>query len=264
MSRRRGPGPEGTAIPAVYEGPEVLTALLQKAGAAVTAEEVAERFRSAQAAGEPRSSVIPTLFPAEPRFDAPDDARRLYGNLFGLWGRLAAGLGALDDTPEVAGAGEPEVPGAFPERGSQPGDLLSPELVEQVWKALADSPPRDLQRLRDRFANVQPDLLAWVESLPLPDQAALALQDLAFEAWAMFDQAFGERLGTVAFRDLRELEKEPPPVGQVQPALADYATEQLDLAAEEGPGLDAAARAEVERAVASVASALTAAVVEPS
>jgi len=261
MSRRRGEGPGSPGVAGIYEGPEVLSALLAKAGAPLTAEEVAERFRTAQAAGEPRSSVIPGLFPDEPRFASADEARRLYGNLFGLWARLAAGLGAHDDAPDVW---EPEQPSSLPERGSQPGDVLSAELVERVWTSLADSPPREVQRGRDRFQNTQPDLLPWLESLALPEPAAVAVQDLAFEAWAMFDQAFGERLGTVSFRDLRELEKEPPPLDQVQPALAAYAAEQLDLAGDEEPVLDPAARAEAERALAALGAALTDAVVEPS
>jgi hypothetical protein len=262
MSRRRGPGQEGAWVPAVYEGPEVLTALLRKAGSPHSAEEVAERFQRAQAAGEARSTVIPGIFPQEPRFETPEDARRLYGNLFGLWSRLAAGLGARDDMPEVVP--EPEEAEPLPERGSLPGDVLTAEVVESVWTGLADASPRELQRRRDRFMNAQPDVMAWLESVPVPDVGSLALQDLAFEIWTMFDQAFGERLGTVEFRDLRDLEKEPPPLAEVQPALWTYISEQLDLSGEEDAAFDAAVRAQVERALSSVAAVLTAAVVEPS
>jgi hypothetical protein len=264
MSRRRGQGSEA-GVPAVYEGPEVLTALLGKAGSPHDAEEVAERFQKAQEAGEPRSSVIPTLFQDEPRFGSPDEARRLYGNLFGLWTRLLAGLGPHDDAPAVVP--EPEADAErepLPERGAQQGDVLSPEIVEGMWRVLADGSPRELQRRRDRFMNVQPDLAAWLESLPLPDAGILTLQDLAFETWAMFDHAYGERLAMIDFRDLRDLEKEPPPLAEVQPALATYLVEQLDLSSEEDPGFDEASRAQVERALAAVAAALTAAVVEPS
>ncbi len=260
MTRRRGA--EGPGVSSIYEGPEVLTALLRKAGSPHDAGEVAERFKQAQAAGEARSAVIPALFPEEPRFDTPEDARRLYGNLFGLWGRLAAGLGPQDDTPEVVP--EAEEAEGLPERGSQVGDLLSPELVQGIWTSLADAAPRELQRRRDRFTNVQPDLMAWLESVPLNDAGSLTLQDLAFEAWAMFDHAFGERLGTVEFRDLRDLESEPPPLSEVQPALADYVVEQLEISAEEDPAFDPETRAQVERALAAVAAALTAAVVQPS
>ena len=256
MSRRRGGGQGAPAILTVYEGPEVLSALLRKAGSPHGAEEVGERFRRAQASGESRSEVIPGLFPEEPRFDAPDDARRLYGNLFGLWARIAAGLGPHDDAPEVVR--EPKGAEPLPDRGTQVGDVLEADLIEAVWTTLAGESPRELARRRDRFTNVQPDLMAWLESVPLNDAGSLALQDLAFETWAMFDHAFGERLPAVEFRDLHDLEKEPPPLAEVQPALAAYVEEQLDLAAEEDSSFDPATRAQVERAMAAVSAALTA------
>lgn len=266
MSRRRGQGEDPSAgVVPVFEGPEVITALLRQAGSPHDADEAADAFRQAQAAGEPRAEAIPALFPDEPRFASPDDARRLYGNLFGLWARVAAGRSAQDDAPAPvappAPAAEPE---PLPERGSERGDVLSADLVEAVWKSLADLSPRELQRRRDRFTNQQPDLIAWLESVPLPEVGGLAALDLAFEGWAMFEHAFGDRLGTVAFRDVRALEKEPPPLSDVQPAFAAYVAEQLDALADDEPGFDPAARAQVERAVAALGAALTAAVVEPS
>jgi hypothetical protein len=261
MSRRRGQGtdPYG-GIAAVYEGPEVLTALLAKAGSQSTADDVAAAFTRAQRAGEARSEVIPTFFSEEPRFESPDAARRLYGNLFGLWARLAAGFGAHDDAPEPIAESAPPLP----ERGSLPGDKLTVEVVEAVWRELAAIPPRDVQRRRDRFTNAQPDLVAWLESVPLPESGCLTVNDFAFEAWAMFDQAFGDRLRTVEYRDLRALQAEPPALGDLQPALAAYAREQLDLLSDEEPRLDAEGRAQLERALAVVGAALTGAVVEPS
>jgi hypothetical protein len=264
MSRRRGGGDPAAGITPVYEGPEVVTELLRRAGSPHDAEEVAGAFRRAQAAGEGRADAIPALFPEEPHFPSPDDARRLYGNLFGLWARVAAGRGAQDDAPAAVPPAPAEPPQPLPERGSEPGDVLSAEMVEAVWKSLVDLSPRELQRRRDRFTNDQPDLVAWLESTPLPEPGGLAAQDLAFEAWAMFDHAFGDRLGAVAFRDLRALEQEPPPLSEIQPALAAYAGEQLDALADEDAAFDPAARAQVERAVAAMGAALTAAVVEPS
>ena len=261
MSRRRGGG-GGRGAPGglghVYEGPEVLGELLRRAGSPHGADEVAAIFRRAHEAGEPRSSVIPGLFPAEPRFDSPDAARRLYGNLFGLWDRVAAGRGAHDDAPDVVP--EPSVPAPLPERGSAEGDDLEPDLVEAVWRDLAAAAPRDVQRRRDRFTNLQPDLLAWLEATPLPDSGGLAAMDLAFESWAMFDQAFGDRLGAVDYRDLRELEREPPALEETQPALAAYVAEQLDNLADEDPAFGAPERAQVERVLAAIAAALTDAV----
>src|SRR3972149_193134 len=106
-------------LPREYEGPEALSALLARAGSPFTAEEVAERFRVAQGAGEERSDLIPAIFPDEPRFDSPDDARRLYGNLFALWDRLRAGISLAEDAPS-APAGPAAGGGAPPPAG--PGD----------------------------------------------------------------------------------------------------------------------------------------------
>jgi hypothetical protein len=259
VSRRRGAPRVGAAggLPPIYEGPEALTALLARAGSPCNAEEVTARFTAALAAGEARADVIPALFEAEPRFASPDEARRLYGNLFGLWARLAAGLSAEDDAPAAAPAapGPPLEP--LPPRGLTPGESLPAELVEAVWKWLAAAPAKEVQRWRDRFANVQPDLAAWLDAVPLPESGLLAATDLCFETWAMFEQAFGSRLGAAGWDLLRELETEPPAVESVQPALAAYAAEQLDLLASEDDDFTPGARAQVERVVAAVAAALT-------
>jgi hypothetical protein len=238
----------------------VLDALLQRAGSPQDAAAVTEVFRRAQDAGELRSAVIPGLFPDEPRFESPDAARRLYGNLFGLWARLAAGLGPHDDAPEVAP--EPPPPPALPERGATPGLVVPADVVEAVWRNLAAAPPREVQRRRDRFQNAQPDLAAWLDATPLPASGALAALDLVFELWAMFDQAFGDRLGVVEFATLSGLEKEPPPAEESQLAVAAYAAEQLDLVADEDAAFGEAERAQVERTVATTVAALSGAVRE--
>jgi hypothetical protein len=263
VTKRRPKGGESPAgIAPVYEGPEVLDALLAKAGSPHDAASVADAFARAQAKGEPRSAVVPALFPEEPRFESPDAARRLYSNLFGLWARLAAGLGPHDDAPEVVG--EPPPPPPLPPRGIAAGNALSPEVVEAVWRHLAGSPPREVQRRRDRFQNVQPDLVAWLDASPLPEEGAAAALDLAFEAWAMLDQAFDERLRAVEWKELRAVEEEPPPLEASQPAFAAYAAEQLDLVADEERGFGAGERAQVEKVLAAAVAALTRAVREPS
>jgi hypothetical protein len=256
--RRRGEEARGPAIPHVYEGPEVLSSLLARAGAPLPAKDVAERFRAAQARGDARGEAISALFTAEPRFGSPDDARRLYGNLFALWDRLAAGGAVEDDVPAAEpdedAAAEPAPP--LPPRGAAEGDELTADVVEAVWKHLAAVDDRERRRLRDRFENAQPDLVAWLDAAPLPESGALAAQDLAFETWAMFDVAFGDRVAAVPFAALRALEREPPPLEAWQPALAAYAAEALDLAQDDDPAFGAAERAQVERVVAAVAAAL--------
>jgi len=257
MSKRRdGRGEAG--VPAHYEGPEVLTALLARAGSPHGAVEVEQHFAEAIAAGEPRSDVIPGLFPEEPRFATPEDARRLYSNLFGLWDRVESGVAGTDDAPEVV---EPQ-PTPPPERGSVDGRELTPEFVEQAWRWLAALPEREETRLRDRFANAQPDLSEWIAQADLPDATLGATQELALEAWAMMDRAFDDRLGGVDWKEIEELETEPPPLEATQPALAAYLAEQLDNLADDDPSFGPAERAVVERVLAAFAAALTRSVAE--
>ncbi|HUK66795.1 MAG TPA: hypothetical protein VLV17_08190 [Anaeromyxobacteraceae bacterium] len=259
MSRRLKRGLEDSSrdpvLPHVYEGPAVLSDLLERSGSPHRAEEVAARFQRAQASGEERSDVIPGLFPEEPRFSSPDEARRLYGNLFALWDRVSADLSVSEDAP----ATEPESvrpPPPLPARGAAHGSLLTGALIDAVWKHLDALSERDARRLRDRCESAQPSLTAWLTALPLPDEAVPAAQDLAFEIWAMFDVAFGDRVEAVEFRELRALWAEPPPLETSQPALAAYVAEALDLVAEEDPAFDASARAQVERVVATEVAAL--------
>jgi hypothetical protein len=262
MVRRPKRGEDRTSgrLPQVYEGPVVVSVLLQQAGCMLSTEEVAERFRAAQAAHEPRNETIPALFEREPHFASPDEPRRLYGNLFALWDRLAAGLSAADDAEEAEASNEPldtAVP-PLPPRGATAGDELPPELVEAVWKHLAALDERERRRLRDRFENAQPDVVAWLDVVSLPESGAAVAQDLAFETWAMFDVAFGERVHAVSYKDLSANEAEPPCLEASQHALAAYAAEALDLAQDEDPALGAADRAQVERVVANVAGCLAA------
>ncbi len=263
-TKRRGGG-EADGFAGVYEGPEVLTGLLASAGSPISAEEVAERFAAAQANGENRGEVIPGLFVEEPRFESPADARRLYSNLFGLWDRIEAGLGPVDDAPEAVRVApeHAELP-ELPERGTLRGDQLTSDWVDAVWRHLAALPEREQRRWRDRFTNLQPDLAAWLDAVPLPESGALAASDLAFETWAMFDQAFADRLGTVKWKDLKALEAEPPALESEQPALAAYAAEMLDYLADEDPDFGLGERAQVERAAATVAAALGRALESPS
>jgi hypothetical protein len=251
-----GGGEKESGLSREYEGPEALTEQLARAGSPYTAEEVADRFRLAQGAGEERSDLIPALFPDEPRFASPDDARRLYGNLFSLWDRLAAGLSIAENAPSPAP--EPSVPPRvpLPSRGAARGNQLPSAVIESVWKYLDGLPERERRRLHDRFEGSQPNIVAWLDAVPLPDEGALAAHDLVFETWAMFDVAFGERVMAVEFGELRALESEPPPLEASQPTLAAYVAEALDLVAEEDPGFGAAQRAQVERVVAAVADAL--------
>jgi hypothetical protein len=248
---RAGRGPAGLA-PA-FEGPEALTELLARAGSPHDAAEAARRFAEAQAAGEARSAAIPALFPSEPRFASPEEARRLYANLFGLWERVAAGAEPAR-LPVAARAREEGPP--LPERGAEPEGPVSRELVEAAWRHLDALPPREARGLRARFEAEQPDLVAWLAAVDLPVAGDAAALDLVHEAWAVLDRARGDRLGTARWQDLAAMAKEPPPLETGQPALAAYAAEQLDLLADEDAAFGPEERAQVERLLATAVGAL--------
>ena len=263
MSKLPPKDPPPSGLTPIYEGPEVLDALLARAGSPFDVEEVASRFADAIAADERRSAVIPSLFEDEPHFAAPEDARRLYANLFGLWARIASGRGLReDDAPEAAP--QPPEPPPLRERGSCDGTSPPADVVEAIWRQLAAAPERELRRLHDRFTNAQPEVLAWIDELPLSDSALSTVHDLAFETWVIFDHCFGDRLGVAAWDELRGLEREPPAVEVDHPALATYVAEQLDNLGDEDASFSASDRAQVERALAAVTTALSSAVSEPS
>jgi hypothetical protein len=113
---------------------------------------------------------------------------------------------------------------------------------------------------RDRFANTQPDLSAWLDQVDLPESGGVAATDLVFEAWAMLDHGFGDRLGAVAWKDVKAVESEPPPLESEEPAFAAYAAEQLDNLADDDPEFGPQERAQVERVLAAAAAALRRAV----
>ena len=66
MTRRKEKGPPARGITPVYEGPEVLAVLLERAGSPFDVEEVSSRFAAAIAADEPRAACVATTPPMRP------------------------------------------------------------------------------------------------------------------------------------------------------------------------------------------------------
>ncbi len=240
--RERGEVAEAPSLGRVYEGPELLGKLLEKAGATVDVAGLVERFRAAIAKDQLPPEVIPGLFEKEPRFGGPGDAMRFYSNLFGVWDLLVFGAsteeiltwvpaehGAHEEAhEEEAAAGEVELP----PRGSVAGIELPYEITEVTWQVLADMQPRERTRRQDRYANMQSELAEWARTVDGLDGAAQeTLEYLCFELAEMFDNAFGDRFGAVRLRDL--LNAEPAAADKVQPYAADYVAESLEEAEED-------------------------------
>jgi len=212
---RRDPGGD---LSRSYEGAAVLEALLAASGAAHPIDAIKAVFQQAQADGASPSEVFPALFEGEPHFASPEDARRLYGNLFGLWDRVAAG--------------ELEEPRARPEKPAAPaviappaeieGKVLPDGFVQAALGALTTLPEKERTKQRDRFEQRESAVCEAIRELGLPPGAELAGLDLAFEVWLLCGWALGARAGRTDFVRLQK----PAPRGS-QPALERFIAEWL-------------------------------------
>ncbi len=247
---------EGPLLVHHYQGVEFLDRLLKRAGASVDAKGAIERFALAIREGSAASTVIPTLFPAEPRFAGPEDALALYGNLLGAWDLLEDGVDPAEllaprpPEPEPLAEEEEEEgeeePIEAPVRGSIEGPEIPPELVDATWRWIDALPNREKVRERDRYENVQPDLAEWARSRALPGVAQDVLERLVFELSECFDRAFGERYGLVKFRVLTSAE--PGEARRLQPAAVAYVDESLaEVEADEESPIEPGERGKVER-----------------
>ncbi|HEX4621955.1 MAG TPA: hypothetical protein VH208_10350, partial [Myxococcaceae bacterium] len=123
-----------------FEGKETLEGLLSVAGCPLDAAAVLERFRQAVKAGLQRSDVIRELFPEEPHFPDPALARKLYENLFGLWGMVEEGKIIRLETPAPAPPKPPPPPRPEP-FGEAPDDAW----VEAAWRYVEGLDERALE-----------------------------------------------------------------------------------------------------------------------
>lgn len=232
MSRRGsrsdtlGPGKPSRqgAIPRVYEGSDVLSSLLSQAGSRFDAASCRDFFAKAQKDGLSTSDVIPSLFPSEPRFSAPEGAIRLYGNLFGLWDQVAAGKA---EAPQAA----PPPTDSAPQEKPQPvqGEHADASFVESAWRYLADLPERDMARLRDRYEETQPQLAEFVrEESPQSESGADTADAIAFECWAIYEMAFGPAPRRAGLARLKQIRASPPEPQEA--AIGAYVQECLNEA----------------------------------
>ena len=241
--RQRGEVAEAPSLARIYEGAEILDALLQRAGASVDVRGLVDRFQQAIAEDRRPPEVIPKLFAKEPRFGGPGDAMRLYSNLFGVWDLLVAGASADEilrgPVPqlEVRSAGKESggregLSVELPPRGSVQGREVPYEVSEGIWQLLAQMPPRERTRRQDRYTNTQSELAEWARTVEgLGPAAQETLEYLCFELAEMFDHAFGDRFGRVRLRAL--MEADPDRADELQPYAADYVAEAIEDAEDE-------------------------------
>jgi len=172
-----------------FEGAAVLAELLDLGGSPYGPEDVLQQFREARTAGLEAADVLPTLFPGEPRFADPGQARRLFQNLLGLWDVClgTVSLGLPGPRPRKAKP-IPPVPlvGAVP----------TPAWVDSAWTFL-DQDARAGTRLLHSFENRQDALLTFLDEKPLSDEGYGVLRHLAFELHAMLELGCGAAPGRV-------------------------------------------------------------------
>ena len=231
----------------IYEGPKVLAPLLAESGCELTVEDIREEFICAVEEGSTAGDIIPLLWDAEPRFAVPEIARRLFGNLFGLW----------DDVVRAAGVGD--TPGAEP--GVDAGKPLSLAYVEHAWRVLDGLDDKAVERHRHRFDNVQSEIGTFVfEQLQAVGEVGLEIAlDLAFEIWWIADHGRGaEALPRPVRADLeRALEAGDLAGSEREPALADLVTATLlEHAADDLRPLPEEDIPAIERALRAVRTAL--------
>lgn len=223
-----------------YEGPEVLGGLLEQSGCELSVDDVREEFECAVEEGTQASEIMPLLWELEPRFASPEQARRTFSNLFGLWDAVAQEAVGDLVMPEQ----DPDAP-------------LSPEFVERTWESLCDLGKAEIRRARDRFDNRQSDVAAFVfEQLAGAGEVAQETAlDLAFESWWIAERARGEdRLGRLTRTALEAaFDVEDDPSAEPEPALAAMVTTALwEQAADEERPLSEADLPAVERALRAV------------
>ncbi len=196
-----------------FEGSAVLAELLALGDSPYSPEEVAAHFREARKAGLAPADVIPTLFPAEPRFSDTSQARRLFQNLLGLWDVCPGSRSLAGPRPKKA---KPVPPAPL---ASGPPTA---EWVDSAWRFL-DQDARAHTRLLHSFENRQDALLTFLDEEPLSDEGYGVLRHLAFELHAMLELGCGAAPGRV---DPAALKTSPGGEGGPS-ALIAYADEAL-------------------------------------
>ncbi len=227
-----------------YEGPQVLDALLRESGCELTDADVRAEFEAALEEGTAASEIIELLWEAEPRFPSPEQARRTFSNLFGLYDAMANEAAA-----ELV---------VLEEESQDPSQPLRSGYVDRAWALLEELPRPELKRAHDRFDNLQADVGAFLfEALSEAEVGEVALEvaeDLAFQTWWLCAHVRGhESVPRPSLRDLKRARAQPDELSEeTEPALADFVSASLwEAAADEErplpeadiPAVDAALRA---------------------
>ena len=199
-----------------YEGPEVLSELLETSGCGLSHEEVVDEFECAVEEGTRAHDIIPLLWEeSEPSFPDAATARRTFGNLFALFDLIASD--AVADLVQLP-VFDPNAP-------------ISAEHAEKAWSAMDELSDKDVARAVDRFENCQPEISNFVQER-LDNHADLAIEcalSHAFEAWWIMEHLKGEDSSPRASRQMLNdaFAQTEETAEEVEPALAILVTTGL-------------------------------------
>lgn len=178
-----------------FEGREVLQKLLTGSGSLADVEDVAEAFKKAVKQNVPAPVVIQALWEDEPRFESPDQAAQLFGNLLGLYELVASGA-AIDLSVKGAKIKREKAQKPEPFGDQEPSD----HFIEAAWRYFEDF-PKERQRFEHAFENRQDPLVSWLDASGLEDSAFALARHLVGEVFAMLELG-GREVKTLHEEDL--------------------------------------------------------------
>ncbi len=205
MSRKNpAPTDDTEELPRRYEGQATLQKLLAGSGTVADVEDVVGAFEKAVAQGVSANVVISALWDDEPRFESPDAARRLFGNLLALYDLVER----KEPIALAEGAAPRELARAkAPKPDPWTGEVPDEAYLEACFRYLHDW-PKERARLNDVLENVHDAVLQWLDAEGLSDAAYGLARQLAFDTFAALELA-GRAPGSVEL---------PPPTSPTLPA----------------------------------------------
>ena len=162
-----------------FEGQEVLQKLLAQSGAIADVDDVVGAFKKAVLENVPAPVVIQALWEDEPRFNSPDEAAALFGNLLGLYELVASGA-KLDLVTKGPRIKREKAPRPEPFGDAEPDD----HFIEAAWRYFDDF-PKERQRHEHAFENRQDALVSWLDESGLDDAAFALTRHQVGEVFAM-------------------------------------------------------------------------------
>ena len=164
-----------------FEGQEILQKLLTQSGSIVDVEDVLEAFRKAVKQSVPAPVVIQALWEDEPRFNSPDEAAQLFGNLLGLYELVESGQTIDLSVKSVKVKREKSVK-PEPFGTNEPDD----HFIESAWRYFDDF-PKERQRFEHAFENRQDPLVSWLDGSGLEDEGFALARHLVGEVFALLE-----------------------------------------------------------------------------